>query len=91
MGSAVLREAISAIRDWSVDKDIQPAAGGAAETFGSLVFGDAEQEKRLPKAAVAVGEKARASSSAPQAEVVRRGRVDAPRGAARDVLPPTGE
>jgi glutamine synthetase len=51
MGSAVLGEAISAIREWSVT-----ASNGentkephAAEAFGSLVFGDAVQEKRLPK------------------------------------------
>ncbi|MGE0448943.1 MAG: glutamine synthetase III [Vicinamibacterales bacterium] len=50
MGSAVLGEAISAIRDWSVTKSGEPAAGRAAESFGSLVFNDAEQQKRLPKA-----------------------------------------
>jgi glutamine synthetase len=48
MGSAVLGEAISAIRDWSVTKEAG-SAGNASETFGSLVFGDAEQQKRLPK------------------------------------------
>ena len=48
MGSAVLGEAISAIRDWSVSKTTAPA-GRANETFGSLVFNDAEQQKRLPK------------------------------------------
>ena len=48
MGSAVLGEAISAIRDWSVVKETVPA-GRAGETFGSLVFNDAEQQKRLPK------------------------------------------
>ena len=52
MGSAVLRDAISAIRDWSIEKDMPLAGVGAAETFGSLVFGDAEQEKRLPKPAL---------------------------------------
>ncbi|HUR36161.1 MAG TPA: glutamine synthetase III [Vicinamibacterales bacterium] len=50
MGSAVLGEAISAIRDWSIVKDMAPA-GRAGENFGSLVFGDAEQQKRLPKKA----------------------------------------
>jgi glutamine synthetase len=51
MGSAVLGEAISAIRDWSVAKEKEPATGGAVEAFGSLVFNDAEQQKRLPKSA----------------------------------------
>src|SRR4051812_38560483 len=51
MGSAVLGEAISAIRDWSVAKGKEPvAAGRAGDSFGSLVFNDAEQQKRLPKA-----------------------------------------
>src|SRR3954469_24663296 len=50
MGSAVLGEAISAIRDWSV-KAPRGATGGphAAETFGSLVFNDSVQQARLPK------------------------------------------
>ncbi len=52
MGSAVLGEAISAIRDWSVTKGKEPVAGRASESFGSLVFNDAEQQKRLPKAAL---------------------------------------
>src|SRR3954467_15001838 len=51
MGSAVLGEAISAIRDWSVAKDKEPTPARAGEAFGSLVFNDAEQQKRLPKAA----------------------------------------
>jgi glutamine synthetase len=51
MGSAVLGEAISAIRDWSVAKGKEPAPGRAGEAFGSLVFNDAEQQKRLPKSA----------------------------------------
>ena len=51
MGSAVLGEAISAIRDWSMTKDKNGSAPGRSETFGSLVFSDAVQEKRLPKAA----------------------------------------
>ena len=48
MGSAVLGEAISAIRAWSVANGSKRAAT-AAEGFGSLVFNDAVQEKRLPK------------------------------------------
>jgi len=48
MGSAVLGDAISAIRDWSVVKQTGQTAR-AGETFGSLVFGDSEQQKRLPK------------------------------------------
>jgi glutamine synthetase len=53
MGSAVLGEAISAIRDWSVATEKEPATGRAGEAFGSLVFNDAEQQKRLPKGAYA--------------------------------------
>jgi glutamine synthetase len=50
MGSVVLGEAISAIRDWSV-KNPRGATGGphATETFGSLVFNDTVQQARLPK------------------------------------------
>ncbi len=50
MGSVVLGEAISAIRDWSV-KNPKGATGGphATETFGSLVFNDTVQQARLPK------------------------------------------
>jgi glutamine synthetase len=51
MGSAVLGEAISAIRDWSVVNKKEPGDTRAANLFGSLVFNDAEQEKRLPKPA----------------------------------------
>ena len=47
MGSAVLGEAIGAIRDWSVDARDKSATGAAA--FGSLVFNDEVQQKRLPK------------------------------------------
>src|SRR6187455_2184649 len=47
MGSAVLGEAISAIRDWSETKRKEMPNGKG--TFGSLVFNDAEQQKRLPK------------------------------------------
>ena len=50
MGSAVLGEAISAIRDWSVVNKKEPGDARAANLFGSLVFNDAEQEKRLPQA-----------------------------------------
>jgi glutamine synthetase len=49
MGSAVLGEAISAIRDWSLTKGKSEPRG--TEAFGSLVFNDAVQEKRLPKPA----------------------------------------
>jgi glutamine synthetase len=54
MGSAVLGDAIGAIRDWSMTKGkkVKPAPGEhAGNGFGSLVFGDTEQQKRLPKAA----------------------------------------
>ena len=51
MGSAVSGEAIGAIRDWSVvTKDKEPAAMRAADAYGSLVFNEVVQEKRLPKA-----------------------------------------
>src|SRR5207237_10483111 len=49
MGSAVLGEAISAIRDWSVTEAKEPRAPRATEAFGSLVFNDAVQQVRLPK------------------------------------------
>src|SRR5438477_1534370 len=49
MGSAVLGEAISAIRDWSVTEAKEPRAPRATESFGSLVFNDAVQQSRLPK------------------------------------------
>ena len=45
MGSAVLGEAISAIRDWSETKRKESPNGKGS--FGSLVFDDAEQQKRL--------------------------------------------
>jgi glutamine synthetase len=48
MGSAVLGEAISAIRDWSVAETKEPRQ--ARETaFGSLVFNDEVHQARLPK------------------------------------------
>jgi glutamine synthetase len=51
MGSAVLGEAITAIRNWSVsDLSELKAARAARETFGSLVFNDEVQQARLPKA-----------------------------------------
>ncbi|MEQ1910115.1 MAG: glutamine synthetase III, partial [Vicinamibacterales bacterium] len=48
MGSAVLGDAIKAVRDWSITTS-SGQVGGAEGTFGSLVFNDAEQKKRLPK------------------------------------------
>jgi glutamine synthetase len=51
MGSAVLGEAITAIRDWSETRGKEAGRPGAPKSeFGSLVFDDAKQEKRLPKA-----------------------------------------
>src|SRR5689334_15365687 len=49
MGSAVLGEAIHAIRDFSMTSEREPGAPRAADAFGSLVFNDAEQQKRLPR------------------------------------------
>src|SRR5206468_10619547 len=49
MGSAVLGEAISSIRDWSVTEAKEPRAARATEAFGSLVFNDEVQQTRLPK------------------------------------------
>src|SRR5437762_1373040 len=48
MGSAVLGEAITAIRAWST-VEMKGAAPGSAESFGSLVFNDTVQQARLPK------------------------------------------
>jgi glutamine synthetase len=48
MGSAVLGEAIGAIRDWSLANGSKRVPS-ATDAFGSLVFNDAVQEKRLPK------------------------------------------
>src|SRR5215471_10487785 len=48
MGSAVLSEAITAIRAWSTS-DVKGATPGSADTFGSLVFNDTVQQARLPK------------------------------------------
>src|SRR5712692_542400 len=49
MGSAVLGEAISSIRDWSVTEAKEPRGPRATEAFGSLVFNDEVQQTRLPK------------------------------------------
>jgi glutamine synthetase len=49
MGSTVLGEAISSIRDWSVTEAKEPRAARATEGFGSLVFNDEVQQTRLPK------------------------------------------
>jgi glutamine synthetase len=58
MGSAVLGDAIGAIRDWSVatSKETRATnatgvANGTSGGFGSLVFNDEVQQARLPKAA----------------------------------------
>src|SRR4030095_5016866 len=48
MGSAVLSEAISAIRDWSVS-DSKESRGARETAFGSLVFNDEGHRSRLPK------------------------------------------
>jgi glutamine synthetase len=49
MGSAVLGEAINAIRDWSETRGKENGGSASKGEFGSLVFDDAAQEKRLPK------------------------------------------
>ena len=49
MGSAVLGNAIGAIRDWSVTEAKQPRGARTNEAFGSLVFNDEVQQARLPK------------------------------------------
>ncbi len=49
MGSGILGEAISAIRDWSVTEAKEPRGPRATEAFGSLVFNDEVQQTRLPK------------------------------------------
>ena len=49
MGSAVLGEAISAIRDWSVTRAKETGTTRPGDAFGSLVFNDAQQQARLPK------------------------------------------
>src|SRR5258708_3587186 len=50
MGSAVLGEAISAIRDWSVTDGKEKHDARVPGSFGSLVFNDEVQQARLPKA-----------------------------------------
>src|SRR3954467_5792256 len=50
MGSAVLGEAISAIRDWSVTDGKEKRDARVTANFGSLVFNDEVQQARLPKA-----------------------------------------
>ncbi|HZR23296.1 MAG TPA: glutamine synthetase III [Vicinamibacterales bacterium] len=50
MGSAVLGEAITAIRDWSVNDTSDKRAAKTKDGFGSLVFNDEVQQARLPKA-----------------------------------------
>src|SRR5262245_50559621 len=49
MGSAVLNEAIGAIRDWSVAASKESRGMKATDSFGSLVFNDEVQQSRLPK------------------------------------------
>jgi glutamine synthetase len=49
MGSAVLGEAISSIRDWSVTDGKEKRDARVTGTFGSLVFNDEVQQVRLPK------------------------------------------
>ena len=49
MGSAVLGEAIGAIRDWSVTEGKEARSLRVNEGFGSLVFNDEVQQARLPK------------------------------------------
>ena len=49
MGSTVLGEAISAIRDWAVAEGMETRATRAGDTFGSLVFSEHVQQARLPK------------------------------------------
>src|SRR3954447_7336002 len=50
MGSAVLSDAISSIRDWSVTDLKEKRDARVTGTFGSLVFNDEVQQARLPKA-----------------------------------------
>src|SRR5216110_2875559 len=49
MGSAILGEAISAIRDWSVTEAKEPRGPRATEAFGSIMVNDEAQQTRLPK------------------------------------------
>ncbi len=50
MGSAVLGEAISGIREWSLADGKDKREPRAEKAFGSLVFNDEVQQARLPKA-----------------------------------------
>jgi len=49
MGSAVLIEAIHAIRDFSVAKEKEAVPVRTSDAFGNLVFNDEVQQARLPK------------------------------------------
>ena len=49
MGSAVLGNAIGAIREWSVEKEKKEDEPYVGVAFGSLVFNEAVQQTRLPK------------------------------------------
>jgi glutamine synthetase len=50
MGSAASREAIRAIRDWAVAGPASRPAPRSADEFGRLVFNDAVQRIKLPRA-----------------------------------------
>ena len=50
MGSAASREAIRAIRDWAVNGPVARPAPRSADDFGRLVFNDAVQRIKLPRA-----------------------------------------
>ncbi|MCC6162504.1 MAG: glutamine synthetase III [Acidobacteria bacterium] len=50
MGSAASREAIRAIRDWAVSGPTSRPAPRSADDFGRLVFSDAVQRIKLPRA-----------------------------------------
>ncbi len=47
MGSAILADAIQTIRDFSMSKGQEPNTGRVGDGFGSLVFHDGVQQKRL--------------------------------------------
>ncbi len=49
MGSAVLGNAIGAIREWAVEKEKKESEPYVGASFGSLVFNEAVQQARLPK------------------------------------------
>src|SRR3954466_15643358 len=49
MGSTVLGNAISSIRDWAMTKATESGSTRAEDFFGSLVFNDTEQQARLPE------------------------------------------